>query len=130
MQRVEEVISAIIQWVVVLVVATLPIVLNVDAARRLRRSVAVGNEFSWSQRAAYVGAVSNVLVYVLPLALLIHNIIVNDPWDSDPFFDAMLAFVLLSIVLAIVGPKNVRAQLLIGVLLPLVFWLSLPHGIL
>jgi len=125
-----EVVSAIIQWALILVVAVLPIVLNVVTVRRLRRSAVVGNRFSWRRRAAYVGAASNVFVYTLPVALLIHNVIVDAPWDSDLVQDAMVALFLLSIVLAIVGPKNVRAQLIIGVSLPFFFWLLLPRGIL
>jgi hypothetical protein len=116
-------VSAIIQWALILVVAVLPIVLNVDAVRRMRRSAVVGSRFSWRRLAAYVGAASNGFVYVLPVTLLIHNMIVNAPWDSDPVQDAMVALTLLSIVLAIVGPKNVRPQLIIGVLLPFFFWL-------
>ena len=122
-------VSAIIQWALILVVAVLPIVLNVDAIRRLRRSTVVGNRFSW-RRAAYVGAASNVFLYTLPITLLIHNVIVNAPWDWNPVQYAMVAMFLLSIVLAIVGPKNVRPQLIIGVLLPFFFWLLLPRGIL
>jgi len=126
-----EVVSATIQWALILVVAVLPIVLNVDAVRRLRRSTVVGNRFSWRRRAAYVGAASNVFVYALPVTLLIHNVIVNAPWDWDPVQDAMVVLFLLSIVLAIVGPKNVRPQLIIGVLLPFFFWLLFPsRGIL
>ena len=133
MQRIEffvEIVSAIIQWTLILVVAVLPIVLDVDAVRRLRRSVVVENRFSWRRRAAYLGTVSNVFVYVLPVTLLIHNVIVNAPWYSDPFQDALVALVLLSIALAIIGPKNVRPQLIIGVLLPFFFWFLLPRGIL
>jgi hypothetical protein len=125
-----EVVSAIIQWALILVVAIFPIVLNVDAVRRLRRSTVIGNSVSWRRRAAHVGAASNVFLYALPVALLIHNVIVNAPWDWDPVQDAMVALFLLSIVLAIVGPKNVRPQLIIGVLLPFFFWLLLPRGIL
>src|SRR6267154_863349 len=121
-----EVVSAVIQWAMILVVAVLPIVLDVDALRRLRRSAVVDNKFSWRRRAAYLGTASNVFVYALPVTLLIHNVIVNAPWDSDPVQDAVVALVLLSIVLAIVGPKNVRPQLIIGVLLPFFFWLLFP----
>ena len=125
-----EVVSAIIQWALVLVVAIFPIALNVDAVRRLRRSTVVGERFSWRRRAAYVGAASNVFLYALPITLLIHNVIVNAPWDWNPVQDALVALFLLSIVLAVVGPKNVRPQLIIGVLLPFFFWLLLPRGIL
>lgn len=125
-----EVVSAIIQWSLILAVAVLPIVLNVDAVRRLRRSTVVGDGVFWRRRAAYVGAASNVFLYALPVTLLIHNVIVNAPWDWGPVQDAMVALFLLSIVLAIVGPKNVRPQLIIGVLIPFFFWLLLPRGIL
>lgn len=133
MQHIEflvEIVVAIIQCIVTLVVAVLPIVLDVHAVRRLRRSAVADNRFSWRRRAAYLGAASNVLVYALPVTLLIHNVIVNAPWDSDPVQDALVALVPLSIVLAIVGPKNVRLQLLIGGLLPFLFWFLLPRGIL
>lgn len=126
-----DIISAIIQWTVVIAVAFLPIALDVDAIRRLRKSPAADGKASWRHRAAYVGAASNVCVYGLPITLLVHNIIVNTPWDSDPVYAAMTVLVVLSIVLAIVGPKYVRPQLIIGVLLPFLFWLIFPsRGIL
>ena len=126
-----EVISAIIQWTVIIAVAVLPVVLDVDAVRRLRRSPTADSRASWRHRAAYVGAASNIFVYGLPITLLIHNIIVNSPWDSDPIYVAMTVLFVLSIGLAIVGPKFVRPQLIIGVLLPFLFWLLFPsRGIL
>ena len=133
MQRiafVAGIVSAAIQRIFVLVVAVLPIVLNVDAVRRLRRSTLAGNGLVWQRRAAYAGACCNAFVYALPLALLIHNVIVITPWDSDPIQDAIFAFFLLSIILAIVGPAYVRLQLIIGPLIPILFWLLLPRGIL
>jgi hypothetical protein len=125
-----EVISVLIEWTVIITVAILPIVLDVDALRRLTRSPTADSRASWGHRAAYVGTASNIFVYGLPITLLIHNIIVNSPWDSGPIYDAMTALFVLSMVLAIVGPKHVRAQLIIGVLLPFFFWLALPRGIL
>ncbi len=127
MQRVDllrEIISAIFQWTWVLLAAVLPIALDIDVVRRLRRSRAVDSNASWRQRAAYVGAASNVLVFALPITFLIHNVMVTAPWwDWRPFQDALVAAFALSIALAIVGPKYVRAQLTIGVLLPFFFWL-------
>jgi hypothetical protein len=119
--------SAIIQWGIVLVVAILPIALVVDAVRRLRRS-----NVSWRQWSAYVGAVSSLSVYALPVLLLIHNMLVisSAPWRSGPTLYAICALVVLSIVLAIVGPKHVRPQLIISALLPFFFWLFVPRGIL
>ena len=133
MQRIAfvgELISAAIQWILILAVAVLPIVLNVDAVRRLRRSASTDKGPAWRRRAAYGGVGCNVLVYALPVTLLIHNVIVTAPWDSDPFQDAIVALVVLSIGLAIVGPRYVRPQLIIGVLFPFLFWLLLPRGIL
>jgi hypothetical protein len=119
--------SAIIQWGTVLAVAVLPIALVVDAVRRLWRS-----NGSWRERSAYVGAASSLFVYSLPVLLLIHNMFVisSAPWRSAPIQYAMNAFVVLSMVLAIVGPKNVRAQLIISALLPFFFWLFVPRSIL
>jgi hypothetical protein len=123
---VEEIISAIFQWTAIIVVAFLPIVLDLDAVRRLRRSLTADSRASWRHRAAYLGAGSNILVYGLPITLLVHNIIVNSPWDPDLIFVAMTILSVLSIGSAIVGPKYVRPQLIIGVLLPLFFWLIFP----
>ena len=133
MQRIKfavDIISGVIQFGMVLVFAVFPIILDVDALRRLRRSSVVDNKLSWRRRAAYLGAASNVFVYALPVTLLIHNVVVNAPWDSDPFQDALVSLVLLSILLAILGPKNVRPQLIISALLPFFFWFILPGGIL
>lgn len=121
-----EIIFAIIQWAMIIVVAFLPIALDVDAVRRLRRSSAADSTSPWRHRAAYVGVGSNIFVFGLPITLLVHNIIVNSPWDSDPIYSAMAVLVALSIVLAVVGPKYVRPQLTIGALLPLLFWSTLP----
>jgi hypothetical protein len=123
---------AIIQWATVLVVAVLPLALLVDAVRRLWRASVVGSNASWRQRSAYVGAASSLFVYALPVMLLIHNMFVisNAPWRSALIQYAMNAFVVLSVVLAIVGPKNVRPQLIISALLPFFFWLFVPRGIL
>jgi len=130
-QLLVEIISAIIQWTVIIGMAFLPIVLDVDAVRRLRRTPDSDSRASWRHRAAYVGAASNILVFGLPITLLVRNIIVNSPWDSDPIYVAMTVLVVLSILLAIVGPKYVRPQLIIGVLLPFSFWLIFPsRGIL
>jgi len=130
-QLLVQIISAIIQWTVIIALAFLPIVFDADAVRRLRRSPAADSRASWRHRAAYVGAASNILVFSLPIMLLVHNIIVNSPWDSDPIYVAMTVLVVLSILLAIVGPKYVRPQLIIGVLIPFSFWLIFPsRGIL
>ena len=133
MPRIEslvEVISAITQWTLLIVVAVLPIALDVDAVRRLRRSPTADSRAPWRHRAAYVGATSNLFVYGLPIALVIHNMIVNTPWVSDPIYVAMTVLFVLSIVLAIVGPIYVRPQLIIGVLLPFFFWQLLPRAVL
>jgi hypothetical protein len=124
--------SAIIQWATVLVVAVLPVALVVDAVRRLWRAPVLGSNASWRQWSAYVGAASSLFVFTLPVMLLIHNMFVssNAPWRWEPFQYAMTACVVLSIALAVVGPKNVRPQLMISALLPFFFWLLVPRGIL
>ncbi len=130
---IREIISAIAQWIMVLMVAVLPIALNVDAVRRLMRSPVVPGGSALPQRAAYIGAASNLLVYALPVLLLIHNIRNFDvPWSWQPFEYTMLALTALSVAAALIGPQYVRPQLIIAVLLPLLFWfvVSASSGIL
>lgn len=122
--------SSAMQWIVILVVAILPLVLTLDALRRLKRAPVAGSKDVLRKRAAYFAAGSNVLAYALPIVLLVHNVKVNAPWDWEPFQYALIALGLLSIALGVCAPRNVRPQLLIAALMPLLFWFLLPRGIL
>src|SRR5476649_1639377 len=106
-----DIISAIYQWLIILFVAILPMALNIDAVRRLRRSQAPDNRPAWRHRAACAGAASNILVYSLPLTLLVQKMYLY----SDQVFFAMNVLFVISVGLALVGPIYVRPQLLVGV---------------
>jgi hypothetical protein len=118
-----ETISAILQWTVILVGVALPVVLDADAVRRLRKSPVFDSRASWRKRAGYLGAASNTLVYALPIALLIHNVVTVHFWDSERFTAAFAALFVLSMALAVAAPRYVRPQLIIGVLIPFFLWL-------
>jgi hypothetical protein len=132
-----EVISAIMQWAFILVAATSPIVLNVWAWMRLRRPPVPEIGAPWQRRVAYLSLAINFFAYVLPLAVLVRNSSLLDsgrPVQAGELFDGrlmqdiLMVFVAVSIVLAAIGPKYVRIQLILSPLLPFFFWMSLPAG--
>jgi hypothetical protein len=124
----QEIFSAVAQWAVILVAAILPLALIADAVRRLRRSSIPGPRFPRQKRAGYVSAVGGAFVYVLPIILLVHNVRAREPWDWNPFQYAMIGLVVLAIAGACVAPKYARVQLILGGLIPFLFWLLIPHG--
>jgi hypothetical protein len=133
LESIQEVISAILQWVFMLAAAISPIVLNVWAWKRLRRPPVPDTSAPWQRRVAYLSLASNLFAYALPLAALIRNVtsmnadeLVN--WGHMQIIIA--AFVVLSLALAAIGPKYVRLQLILSPLLPFFFWICLPTGIL
>ena len=136
---IQKVISVILQWIFILAAATSPIVLNVRAWKRLRRPPALEIGSSWQRRAAYLCLASNFFAYALPLLALIRNFILMNSGrpvsaeelvDWSPVRNVMTASVVLSLVLAALTPKYVRTQLFLSPLIPFLFWISLPVGIL
>ena len=139
LESIQEVISAILQWVFVLAAATSPIVLNVWAWKRLRRPPAPDIGSPWQRRAAYLVLASNFFAYALPLLALIRNFTLMNssrPVSADELVDwplvrnIMTALVALSLALAALAPKYVRIQLFLSPLIPFLFWISVPIGIL
>ena len=139
LESIHDVISAIIQWVFILVAATSPIVLDVWAWIRLRRSPVPYIGAPWQRRVAYLSLASNCCAYALPLAALVRNFTLLNSGrggsahglvDWGLTQSILAAFVVLSLVLAAIGPKYVRPQLIISPLLPFFFWMALPVGIL
>lgn len=136
---IQEVVSAILQWVFILATATSPVALNVWAWNRLRRPPLTAIGSPWQRRVAYLSLASNFFAYALPLAALIRNLtLLNSgrPVSPDELVDWRLmqniiaASVVLSLALAAIGPKYVRLQPILSPLLPFFFWISLPVGIL
>jgi len=132
LESIQEVISATLQWVFALAAATSPIALNVLAWKRLRRPPAPDIGSPWQRRAAYLGLASNFFAYALPLLALIRNFTVSaeELVDWPVVRNIMTASVALSLVLAVLAPKYVRIQLFLSPLIPFLFWISVPIGIL
>jgi hypothetical protein len=135
----QEVISAIFQWLLMLAAATSPIVLNVWAWIRLRRSPVPDTGATWQRRLACLGLASSSLAYALPLTALIRNsTLMNSghPVDGKDLVswrlvqNIMTASVVLSLILAVFSPKYVRIQLFVSPLIPFLFWISVPVGVL
>jgi hypothetical protein len=139
LESIHVVISAIFQWIFILAAATSPIVLNVWAWIRLRRPPVPDRGRPWQRLLAYLALASNFLAYAVPLAALVRNYTLlnsghpvygGEVVDGRLMLEIMTAFVALSLVLAAIGPKYVRLQLILSPLLPFLFWISLPEGIL
>jgi hypothetical protein len=139
LESIQMVISVILQWVFILAAATSPIVLNVWAWKRLRRPLVPDIGSPWQRRAAYFGLASNFFAYALPLLALIRNFTLMNSGrlvgaqelvDWPLVRNIMTASVVLSLVVAVLAPKYVRIQLFLSPLIPFLFWISLPVGIL
>lgn len=139
LESIQMVISVILQWVFILAAATSPIVLNVSAWKRLRRPPVPDTGSLWQRRTAYFCLASNFFAYALPLLTLIRSFTLMNsgrPVSAQELVDwplvrtIMTASVVLSLVLAVLTPKYVRIQLFLSPLIPFLFWISLPVGIL
>lgn len=138
-ESIQETISVVLQWGFIVAAATSPIVLNIWAWKRLRHPPVPDIGSSWRRRAAYLGLASNFFAYALPLLALIRNftlmnsgrpVSANELVDWPLVRNIMTASVVLSLVLAVLTPKYVRIQLFLSPLIPFLFWVSIPVGIL
>lgn len=136
---IQVVISAIFQWAFILAVATSPIALNVWAWILLRRPPVPDIGAPWRRRVAYLALAGNFFAYALPIAALVRNFTLMSsgrPVNADELVDGrhmqsvMACAVAVSLLLAIMGPKYVRLPLILSPLLPFLFSMALPGGIL
>lgn len=127
------------QWIFILAVVTLPVLLNIWAWRLLRRWAVHDIDKPWKRRVAYLALASNCCVYALPWVAFIRNfILINSghPVNADELIDGELivkvvgALCVLSISLGAIGPKYVRFQLMFSPIIPFIFLIALPVGIL
>jgi hypothetical protein len=137
---ISELISAIFQWIWIFMAAVSPIALNVWAWRLLRHGATDNLDASRKRHAAQLGVAANLVGYALPIAALVRNVYLmssggrmvsaGELGDFRLVQEIMVVVLILSISMAALGPKRTRIQLMVSAVIPFVFWMSIPIGIL
>ena len=115
----------------------LPIALNVDVWRRLRRGPLGDTSAPWRKSIGYVGLATNSLAFAIPWGGFIYQYILfrrgravsADVMINGPLVvEVSVALAVLSLIFGAVAPKDVRVQLMISAVTVGYFWLSIPMG--
>ena len=127
------------QLLLFILVVLLPIALNVDVWRRLRRGALGDTSAPWRRSIGYVGLATNSLAFAIPwggfiyMYILLHRgrTVSADAMINGPLVvEVSVALAVLSLIFGAVGPKYVRVQLMISAVIVGCFWLSVPMGVL
>ena len=128
-----------VQSLLFILAVFLPIALNVDVWRRLRRGALGDTSAPWRKSIGYVGLATKSLAFVIPwggfvyMYILLHRgrTVSADAMINGPLVvEVSVALAVLSLVFGAVAPKYVRVQLTISAVTVGCFWLSILMGVL